>query len=67
MRNEPNVNPIPIEEITSVSSYIGANSYKECSALTRQGLKQVFDEAIIVGLGGTKKTVRKPKSKCSLI
>ena len=68
MRNESNVEPISLQEIELVRSDIGAVSYMECSALTRQGLKEVFDEAINVGMGGMKKKIsHKQKQKCSLL
>jgi len=51
---------------------LGALKYLECSALTRQGLKNVFDEALTSVVcqqtgktGGSKKS--KKKSGCMLL
>jgi GTPase SAR1 family protein len=43
---------------------IGARCYMECSALTQEGLKNVFDEAIRAALTKPKP---KPKKKCSIM
>jgi GTPase SAR1 family protein len=44
---------------------INAASYVECSALTQEGMKQVFDEAI--RLATTKRPSGKSKSRCLLL
>ena len=42
--------------------------YFECSALTQEGLKEVFDEATKIALKKREKpTVRKRKTACTLI
>jgi len=43
---------------------IGAIKYLECSALTQNGLKQVFDDAIRAALAPKKKV---KNSNCTLI
>lgn len=44
---------------------IGATVYKECSALTQDGLKEVFDEAIKIVLFPEQK--KEKKSKCTIL
>jgi len=62
--------PITEEEANSMVKDLGALKFLECSALTRQGLKNVFDEALtsVVGGGGPKpSTGGGKKNKCSLL
>jgi len=54
------------EEGWSLAREIKAVKYMECSALTRQGLKNVFDEAISITLFGLKAN-KKKKSGCSIL
>lgn len=44
---------------------IGATVYKECSALTQDGLKEVFDEAIKIVL--FPEPIKEKKSKCTVL
>jgi small GTP-binding protein len=46
--------PITQQEAVDMAKQIGALAYRECSALTRDGLKQIFDEAIAATLGNGK-------------
>lgn len=65
--------PITEEEANAMVRDLGALKYLECSALTRQGLKNVFDEALtsVVGnqKGDSKSTsgAKKKKSPCMLL
>jgi len=45
---------------------VGALSYLECSALTKDGVKEVFDEAIKAAILSKKKSQRKSK-KCKIL
>ena len=62
--------PITEEEANAMVKDLGALKFLECSALTRQGLKNVFDEALtsVVGGGGPKPSGSGGKKKgCSLL
>ena len=50
-----NQQPISNDEAQQMAKQIGAIAYRECSALTREGLKEIFDEAISAVLGSNKK------------
>jgi len=53
------------EEAASRQREIGAVAYLECSALTQEGLKTVFDEAIRAALN--KQNKKKKKSGCMIL
>lgn len=53
------------QEANQRTQEIGAVKYLECSALTQEGLKVVFDEAIRAAL--TKSDVKKQKGGCILL
>ena len=64
--------PIAAQEGIQMAQEIQAIKYLECSALTRQGLKNVFDEALTTVVcshtsGGRKKAGSGGKGKCSLL
>lgn len=52
------------QQAERMAKEIGAVCHMECSALTQEGLKQVFDTAIRAGLNKPK---RKKKSKCNVL
>jgi len=59
-----NQSMVDIESAQRMSKEIGAVNFLECSALTQEGLKQVFDEAIRAAMAIPKKKQRKP---CDLL
>lgn len=60
--------PISMAEGEALAKEIGAEAYRECSALTQKGLKQVFDEAIkAVIMPSKKKGAKKQQSGCSVL
>ena len=44
-----------------------AAKYVECSALTQEGVKNVFDEAILHHLEEVKKQKKSEKNKCNIL
>lgn len=55
--------PVTPEEGDRMAQKLGADCYTECSSLTRVGLKDVFDEAILSVLDPKHVTPEKKKSK----
>ena len=49
--------PITKEQGSKVAKKIGANAYLECSALTQEGLQDVFKEAIIIALNPSENSI----------
>ena len=59
--------PVSFSEAQGLANELGAYRYLECSALTQQGLKQVFDGAIRCVLEQSQKQrKKKKKSKCAI-
>lgn len=56
--------PISYEEGARIAKKIKASKYVECSALNQQGLKDVFDEAIMTVLN---KSSSKSSSSCLIL
>ena len=56
--------PVEYEEAVKLAKKLKAYKYVECSALNQQGLKDVFDEAILTVLNNTN---RKKKCFCTLL
>jgi len=57
--------PISQQQGEAMRKRISAVAYRECSALTQNGLKDIFDEAIKVVLFPEQQ--KKKKSKCTLL
>ena len=56
--------PVSLQQGTDLANDIGAEKYIQCSAVARDNVKQVFDEAVRAVLQGSKK--RKSK-KCTIL
>ena len=57
---------ISVQEADALASELKLKTYKECSALTGDGLKDVFDEAVLVGLGFDDEETTK-RTCCSIL
>jgi len=57
--------PVPFNEGEQMATRIGAKDYLECSALTKEGVKRVFEAATKAALARRRKTQR--KSKCDIL
>jgi len=75
LRNDPDTiarlqqkrrTPVTQDEGQGLARELGAYKYIECSALTQQGLKGVFDDAIRCVLDMQKKP-KKKRSKCTIL
>jgi len=64
-RNTPMVPASGLESGEAMAKDVQAIKYLECSALTQEGLKQVFDDAIRAGMNP--KSGKKKKGKCTLL
>lgn len=47
----------------AISKEIEAQAYLECSALTQEGVKEIFEEAILTALYPERRKVKKDKKK----
>ncbi|KAM6503418.1 cell division control protein 42 [Amanita muscaria] len=74
LRNDPQVieklarqkqRPVTVGQGESLARELGAVKYVECSALTQEGLENVFDEAIVATLEPP--VVKKSKNKCTIL
>lgn len=57
--------PVPLSEGEQMANRIGAKDYLECSALTKEGVKEVFEAATRAAL--CQKVKNKRKGKCEVI
>ena len=67
LRDDKNIQqqPVTYEQGVQMANEIGALEYRECSALTQNGLKDVFDTAIRIQLEfRCRKPSRRSKAKC---
>ena len=58
--------PVSKEEGEILAKNLKAAKYVECSSLTREGVKNVFDEAIFHHLEEVKQRKKSEKKKCNL-
>jgi len=56
--------PVTVEEGNAMADKIGAYGYMECSARTKDGVREVFELATKAALQARK---RKPKTKCDVL
>lgn len=59
--------PITYDQGERLAKELRAVKYVECSALTQQGLKNVFDEAIVAALDTSILPETKKKTKCTIL
>jgi len=67
LRSESKNTLVSIAEGHSLAKQIGACKYIECSALTQENLKSVFEEAIKEALNAIKKKQKKKKGGCQIL
>jgi len=59
--------PVSAEQGKRLASELGAVCYVECSALTQEGMKNVFDEALMAALNKEDEDEKKPCCPCTLL
>lgn len=64
LRNDPSIKCYTTEEGKKLRRKVKAQSYKECSALLNQGLKEVIEEAVRVT---TNRKTPKSQKVCQII
>ncbi len=58
---------VTAEEGAAMAKKLGAVAFMECSALKQNGMKDVFDKAIGVGLTRQPERRKKKKSGCAIL
>ncbi|TKR66789.1 hypothetical protein L596_023028 [Steinernema carpocapsae] len=61
------VNRVDLDNARAIASEIGAVNFLTCSSLTHRGLKRVFDEAFLAGIGRHPIYNAPPPSACCTI
>lgn len=64
LKKAGNSKPVSTEEASAIATRIGAHRYIECSARTKQNVKEVFEVATIASLASRRK---KGKGGCALL
>eukprot|EP01090_Pellita_catalonica_P009356 TRINITY_DN2041_c0_g1_i1.p2 TRINITY_DN2041_c0_g1~~TRINITY_DN2041_c0_g1_i1.p2 ORF type:complete len:209 (-),score=24.53 TRINITY_DN2041_c0_g1_i1:1114-1710(-) len=64
---ELNLTPVTSKEGQAVADSIGAARYMECSALTRVGLAEVFNEAILIALNENMESDASSSTGCCVL
>lgn len=59
--------PVSFEEGEELAMELGAARYVECSAVTKEGLRDVFDEAIIAALEPPPEDSKKKRRRCTVL
>jgi Ras-related C3 botulinum toxin substrate 1 len=59
--------PVEYVDGLNLSKRIGAVKYVECSSITKEGVKSVFDEAIRAVVNKQKNNIRTNSNKCSIL
>ena len=59
--------PVSYEEGAGLASKVGAAGYRECSALTKEGVREVFEAATRAAVTPKKINRNSGKMKCNLL